>query len=669
MSSIWRNGKRSALREWHLTASTPQEIDRATLGYHHEETIASQIVRRLGQELHHGLTHHIFDIGGLHPMSVDEHSTNSLEDFGSRNAVWSEPPARRDQGQQPPERFLILPDSIPAVQPILDTKAEKLRESVPAHRCYAVLVTPRRMRVRPERERSNAMIPCLKRLGRWSPALIFAASSTLLAQNVDIPLRNWTVPPYQVGATSSGGITTMTDITQGIGFVGVTPCRLVDTRQAGFPAGYGTPALVAGVQRNFDLNSDPLCTGIPASVDAYSLNVTVTNTAGPGFIIIWPQGQTPPSTSSINYVAAQTIANAVIVPSDPSGTGGVSVVAGVSGTDLIIDINGYFTDAYNSNVQFVVSGNVSAQGAIAGTNSSSVANSYGVRGQVSGTGAGSAGVYGLASGASGATYGVFGKTSSTSTNSAGVKGVDSAGELSTVVAAARSGVRGDSSSGVGVFGFSRATGVAGSLLDAFTPANVLAAGYLGYSAGTYGVYALGDIGATGMKFFVEPHPSDPSKVIRYVALEGPEAGIYFRGSGRTVDGSAVIEVPESFRIVTDDAGLTVQLTPVGALVQIAVVSKALDQIVVRSSRDVDFDYEVKGFRRAFRRHEPIADGTEFIPASADATLPVYLSDEARRRLISNGTYREDGSVNLTTAERLGWTRAWIWSQGTPPNRQ
>jgi hypothetical protein len=213
-------------------------------------------------------------------------------------------------------------------------------------------------------------------------------------------------------------------------------------------------------------------------------------------------------------------------------------------------------------------------------------------------------------------------------------------------------------------GLSRATGVAGTLLDA--SGNLVSAGYLGYAAGgNAAVYAVGDISATGMKFFVEPHPSDPSKVIRYVALEGPEAGTYFRGSGRTVGGSAAIEVPESFKIVTDDEGLTVQLTPIGALAQIAVVSKALDQIVVRSSRDVDFDYEVKGVRRAFRHHEPIADGTEFIPASPDANLPVYLSDEAKRRLISNGTYREDGSVNLATARRLQWTRLWQEKAGAP----
>ena len=44
------------------------------------------------------------------------------------------------------------------------------------------------------------MNPCLKRLGRWSAALTFATSSVAFVQTIDVPLRNWTVSPYPVGA-------------------------------------------------------------------------------------------------------------------------------------------------------------------------------------------------------------------------------------------------------------------------------------------------------------------------------------------------------------------------------------------------------------------------------------------------------------------------------------
>jgi hypothetical protein len=128
--------------------------------------------------------------------------------------------------------------------------------------------------------------------------LIFASSP--LGAQIGTAVPNWTVPPYQ-RSSASGGITTMSDVTPGVAFVGVDPCRLVDTRAAaGFPAGYGPPFLSAGVQRNFDLDSAAHCPGIPSGVEAYSLNITVTNTGGPGFVKIWPAGSGVPDVSTIN---------------------------------------------------------------------------------------------------------------------------------------------------------------------------------------------------------------------------------------------------------------------------------------------------------------------------------------------------------------------------------
>ena len=118
-------------------------------------------------------------------------------------------------------------------------------------------------------------------------------------------------------------------------FVGITPCRLVDTRGNGFTGQYGPPALTQGAPRNFVLTGR--C-GISATAQAVSLNVTVTNTQGPGFILIYPQGSAQPTVSTLNYVAGQTVANAAVVP---LGTGGaITVIAGVSGADLILDTNG-----------------------------------------------------------------------------------------------------------------------------------------------------------------------------------------------------------------------------------------------------------------------------------------------------------------------------------------
>ena len=119
-------------------------------------------------------------------------------------------------------------------------------------------------------------------------------------------------------------------------------------------------------------------------MEAYSVNVTVTNTQGPGFILIYPLGGAQPTVSTVNYVAGQTIANAAIVP---AGTfGAITVVAGVSGTDLILDINGYFTDEYNVGNRFAAIGTCSACAMVLGDNDSPTAGSHAVGGFAGGAG-------------------------------------------------------------------------------------------------------------------------------------------------------------------------------------------------------------------------------------------------------------------------------------------
>jgi hypothetical protein len=91
---------------------------------------------------------------------------------------------------------------------------------------------------------------------------------------------------------------------------------------------------------------------------------------------------------------------------------------------------------------------------------------------------------------------------------------------------------------------------------------------------------------------------------------------------------------------------------------LAVLRQDLNQIIVRSSKDVAFHYLVQGVRRAFKNWQAIADGPEFMPRSRDERMPAYLTDEAKLRLIQNGTYNEDGTVNMATAEQVGWTKIW-----------
>ena len=229
------------------------------------------------------------------------------------------------------------------------------------------------------------------------------------------------------------------------------------------------------------------------------------------------------------------------------------------------------------------------------------------------------------------------------------------------------GVRGEGH--IGVLGFTNSPGAYAVVGVGTSPAfeGVYGISNSGEGAGvggqadspaTFGVFAFGDLGASGAKPFVEPHPSDASKEIRYVALEGPEAGTYFRGTATTAGGKAVIQVPDTFRTVTAEEGLTVQLTPMGDFAQMMVMSQDLNEIIVRSTRDVTFHYLVQGVRRAFTDWQVVADGHHFRPTSPTQTMPSWLTQEAKRRLIANGTYNADGTVNMETAERLGWAEEW-----------
>ena len=261
----------------------------------------------------------------------------------------------------------------------------------------------------------------------------------------------------------------------------------------------------------------------------------------------------------------------------------------------------------------------------------------------------------------GLSYGVFGITNSDSLNAAAVYGRRSGTGLP-APSYDPAAVRGDSRNnfGFGVLGTSGAQGVAGSLLGGAVGEPELAYGVLGIFVDprVYGVFAGGPIGATGTKYFVEPHPTDASQVIRYVSLEGPKAGTYFTGRGKFRNGVATIEVPEDFRMVTDSEGLSIQVTPIGDFANVAVLRIELDQIVVKASRNVEFFYTVNGVRKTHKDLKPIGPGSEFRPHSADARIPAYLTEGQKAMLISNGTYREDGTVNMETAERMGWTKVW-----------
>ncbi len=117
----------------------------------------------------------------------------------------------------------------------------------------------------------------------------------------------------------------------------------------------------------------------------------------------------------------------------------------------------------------------------------------------------------------------------------------------------------------------------------------------------------GNFTVTGTKSFVQAHPTDPTREIVYVALEGGEAGTYVRGTGQLQSGKAVLALPEHFGLVTATEGLTVHLTPRGEWLQLYVVELDTTQLVVREAQGKSgaFDYLIHGVRRGYEQHEVI----------------------------------------------------------------
>jgi hypothetical protein len=131
----------------------------------------------------------------------------------------------------------------------------------------------------------------------------------------------------------------------GLRFVPVTPCRVVDTRNAAGP--FGGPTMTASSTRSFAVPQSTC--GIPSTAQAYSLNVTVVPQGPLGYLSLWPTGQAQPYVSTLNSWGGAVVANAAIVP---AGTGGAVSVFVSNPSDVLLDINGYFDSTIGSSASW-----------------------------------------------------------------------------------------------------------------------------------------------------------------------------------------------------------------------------------------------------------------------------------------------------------------------------
>ncbi len=118
-----------------------------------------------------------------------------------------------------------------------------------------------------------------------------------------------------------------------VGMTGITPARLLDTRNG---TGGRTGPLLGG--EKVDLRVAGV-KGVPTDATAVVLNVTATETWGNSFLTVWPQGEARPNSSSLNMTMGQTVPNMVIAR---VANQRVSIYNDTGSVHVLVDVLGYF---------------------------------------------------------------------------------------------------------------------------------------------------------------------------------------------------------------------------------------------------------------------------------------------------------------------------------------
>lgn len=125
-----------------------------------------------------------------------------------------------------------------------------------------------------------------------------------------------------------------------------SPTRLVDTRN-----GTGTGGVVAPVGPKQTIVITPANTQQFLGPDMTAvLNVTVTNAKSFGYLTVFPDGTTMPTTSNLNFLAGQTVANQVFVQTGSDGS--IDFYNNGTGTvDVIADLTAMLTNGIGAGYQ------------------------------------------------------------------------------------------------------------------------------------------------------------------------------------------------------------------------------------------------------------------------------------------------------------------------------
>ncbi len=393
--------------------------------------------------------------------------------------------------------------------------------------------------------------------------LVFAASS-LMAENI----KNWSAPATW-RPTAAGGAHALGDVTNALPFIGLDPCRIVDTRGNGAPIQGGIFA--ASELRNYAVAG--IC-AIPTAARALSLNITVTGPGqtGAGFLLAFPTGGVPPPVSSLNWDhAPATVGNAAVVPTNAS----VSFAINVSGpTHVIIDINGYYPTGDSGNLlnlgqHFDVSGNTDPPFGMITTRNNSAAT-------------GAMGIFGIEGAATGRVYALLGNLETSPTaGAAAVAGFSGGGPpslnfLTCCTSPGGISLFAGNTGNYGIYAISSfITGKFVNMSAAGTDRSEVylaegsdAARFFGNVAinafaGQLGNLSVAGTLSKGAGAFKIDHPLDPeNKYLYHSFVESPDMmNIYNGNVVLDHNGKAVVKLPDYFEALNMD--FRYQLTSIG----------------------------------------------------------------------------------------------------------
>jgi len=117
-------------------------------------------------------------------------------------------------------------------------------------------------------------------------------------------------------------------------FTPLTPTRILDTRNS---IGYSGAKPANGAVVSLQVTG---ANGIPADAVAVSVNLTGTESGGPGFVTMYPDDESQPLASSLNFTTAnETVANAALIRLPASGRLNLFTQRSAH---LVVDVTGYW---------------------------------------------------------------------------------------------------------------------------------------------------------------------------------------------------------------------------------------------------------------------------------------------------------------------------------------